>query len=58
MNCIECGMEMSFEMTNYGTPEYPCCIHCYNDAQSFKQWVITGEAKTPAIKAWVNYLKS
>ncbi len=28
--CTECHKEMDIRMHNYGTPEYPCCIHCYN----------------------------
>lgn len=31
--CVECGDEMDILMHNYGTPEMPCCIHCYTLAQ-------------------------
>jgi len=60
--CIECKGVIPNDCTNYGTPEYPCCIHCYNLAQEeykaeFEEWVITGKARTKAMKIWEKYLK-
>lgn len=36
MLCTECSDIIDPLQTNYGTPEYPCCIHCFNDAQECK----------------------
>lgn len=32
--CVECLDEIDFMAHNYGTPEFPVCIHCYTLAQS------------------------
>ena len=60
--CVECGEELPFDAHNYGTPEYPCCIHCYNlslqaHKEEFNEWVITGQARTKGQKVWEKYLK-
>lgn len=58
--CMECKQEIPDDSHNYGTPEYPCCIHCYDLArrEQMKDYVISGEAKTRLAKVWERYLKS
>ena len=33
LKCCECGKRMNELETNYGTPELPCCLICYDQAQ-------------------------
>jgi len=35
--CIDCGQEINDMNHNYGTEDFICCLHCYNDAQEVKQ---------------------
>ena len=32
MKCVECKKEMDDMEHNYGTPDMPCCIHCFAEA--------------------------
>ena len=32
IECVGCDREIKDDEHNYGTPELPVCIQCYNDA--------------------------
>ena len=57
--CIECKEEIHDMMTNYGTPEYPCCIHCFDLAQqdSYQEFISKGIPQNNAHRGMINYLK-
>ena len=31
LECVECGREIEDCETNYGTPDYACCIQCWSE---------------------------
>jgi len=33
IKCTECGRVLEDTETNHGTPELPCCLQCWSDAQ-------------------------
>ena len=60
--CIECDCVIEDDCTNYGTPEYPVCIHCNSLAMDqaggeIKDFVLSGKATRPIHRAWKRYLE-
>lgn len=56
--CVECGEVMNDMATNYGTPELPCCLWCYEEKQQQKKEVhpLFQTLLKPATPDWWNDL--